>query len=215
MHNRPNAVLLGAGGHALGLLEIAKLTGAANICGILDPGLRSEYHLGLPVWGDDSILPELTAKGITHFIIGVGSTRHSPIRRHLFEQACQASLIPLTLQHPASTISPSAKIGAGCQLMAGCIVGPEARIEEGVLLNSGAIAEHHTTIKAHSHVASGACLTGHVTVNAESFIGAGSVVRQSIQIGSRCTIGMGSVVLQDIPDDSVAYGSPAVVQAQA
>lgn len=43
------------------------------------------------------------------------------------------------------------------------------------------------------------------------FVGAGTVILPGVVIGSNVVIGAGSVVVNDIPDDTVAVGSPARV----
>ena len=52
---------------------------------------------------------------------------------------------------------------------------------------------------------------GRVTVGDNVFIGAESVVLPGVTIGSNVIIGAGSTVTHDIPDNTVAVGSPARV----
>lgn len=52
---------------------------------------------------------------------------------------------------------------------------------------------------------------GRVTIGDNVFIGAESVVLPGVTIGSNVVIGANSTVTQDIPDNSVAAGSPARV----
>lgn len=52
---------------------------------------------------------------------------------------------------------------------------------------------------------------GRVTIGNNVFIGAESVVLPGITIGSNVVIGANSTVTHDIPDNSVAFGSPARV----
>jgi maltose O-acetyltransferase len=52
---------------------------------------------------------------------------------------------------------------------------------------------------------------GLVSIGSKVFIGAGSIVLPNVKIGDNCIIGSGSVVTKDIPDNSVAVGSPARV----
>lgn len=48
-------------------------------------------------------------------------------------------------------------------------------------------------------------------IGCDVWIGANVVIRQGITIGNGSVIGAGSVVTHDIPENSVAYGSPARV----
>lgn len=52
---------------------------------------------------------------------------------------------------------------------------------------------------------------GHVTIGSNVFIGAESVVLPDVTIGNNVVIGANSTVTHDIPDNSVAVGSPARV----
>lgn len=52
-----------------------------------------------------------------------------------------------------------------------------------------------------------------VTIGKGTFIGTHSVILPNVRIGRGCIIGAGSVVSSDIPDYSVASGSPARVVA--
>jgi acetyltransferase-like isoleucine patch superfamily enzyme len=50
-----------------------------------------------------------------------------------------------------------------------------------------------------------------ITIGNDCWIGGNVVVLPGVNIGKGCTIGSGSVVTKDIPDWSVAVGSPARV----
>jgi len=50
-----------------------------------------------------------------------------------------------------------------------------------------------------------------VTIGDDCWIGGHTVILPGVTIGKGCTIGAGSVVSRDIPDWSVAMGSPARV----
>lgn len=50
-----------------------------------------------------------------------------------------------------------------------------------------------------------------VTIGDDCWIGGQTVILPGVTIGKGCTIGAGSVVSRDIPDWSVAMGSPARV----
>lgn len=50
-----------------------------------------------------------------------------------------------------------------------------------------------------------------VSIGDHTWIGVGSIILPNVHIGKRCVIGANSVVLKDIPDYSVAVGSPARV----
>lgn len=50
-----------------------------------------------------------------------------------------------------------------------------------------------------------------VSIGADTWVGGGSIIMAGVKIGRGCTIGAGSVVTRDVPDWSVAAGSPCRV----
>ncbi|MDO5512578.1 sugar O-acetyltransferase [Corynebacterium sp.] len=50
-----------------------------------------------------------------------------------------------------------------------------------------------------------------ITVGEDCWFGAGVIVMPGVTIGDRCVIGAGALVTRDVPDDSLALGSPARV----
>lgn len=51
-----------------------------------------------------------------------------------------------------------------------------------------------------------------ITIGEDCWLGGGVIVCPGVTIGNRCIIAAGSMVTKDIPDDSMAAGSPAVVK---
>ncbi|WP_102408069.1 sugar O-acetyltransferase [Parabacteroides bouchesdurhonensis] len=50
-----------------------------------------------------------------------------------------------------------------------------------------------------------------ITIGDDCWIGGGAIICPGVTIGNRCIIGAGAVVSKDIPNDSMAVGSPARV----
>ncbi len=199
-------VLLGAGGHGRVLLE-ARLPQTFDA--ILDarPGLREVA--GVPVLGGDDLLPALAAQGFSHFVVGVGSTADTTARANLFRAAVAAGLAPLAVLHPSAWISPSARLGEGCQVLARAVVNTGAVLSDHVLVNTAAVVEHDCEIGDHVHLASGALLCGGVRVGAGAHIGAGAVIRQGLRLGDGALVGAGAVVVRDVPAGARVAGVPA------
>lgn len=206
-------VLMGAGGHARVLLDALHLMKEVQVYGILDanPARIGASVDGTPIIGTDALLPQMADADVTHFVIGVGGVGNNQPRRQLYEQAVAAHLTPFTVIHPQTIIAVHAKIGTGCQILAGAIINPGAQLGEHVIVNTGAIVEHDCLIGNHVHVATGAKLAGQVTVGDNAHIGAGAVIRQGIQIGARAIVGAGAAVVKDVPDDVTVVGVPAKI----
>ena len=115
------------------------------------------------------------------------------------------------LIHKNASVCPTAKLGDGVQILAGCIVGPEAVIGEATILNHKASVDHECVIGKGVHLAPGATLCGLVNLEDNVMIAAGATVISRIKIGANTIVGAGSVVTKDLPSNVVAYGNPAKV----
>lgn len=204
---------LGAGGHAKVVIEILRLVGGYELVGLLDPRreLWGSTLLGVPVLGDDALLPGQYDTGMRHAFIGLGSGQDTRPRRRLYEHAVAAGFTVVTAVHPRATVSPSVAGGRASTVMAGAVINAHCRLEENVVVNSGAIVEHDCVLGAHAHVASGARLAGEVVVGAGAHIGLGATVNQRLRIGAGALVGSGAVVVRDVDPGVVVVGVPARV----
>ena len=202
---------IGAGGHAKVIVDALQLRKEVEIVGLLeaDPRRHGTDVLGVTVLGGDEFLPKLSAQGVTHFFIGVGSVGDATARARLFALGVRSGLTPLTVIHPAAVVSPAARLGGGVSVLAGVTINAGAQLGDNVIVNTGAIVEHDCMIGDHAHVATGACLAGNVTVGAGAHVGIGAAVRQGIRIGQRAVVGAGAAVVADVPDGVVVAGVPA------
>jgi len=202
---------LGAGGHAKVVLEILRLIGQHELVGLLDPNkeLWDTEVLGVPVLGDDDLLPRLYKEGVRHAFIGLGTVGDPRPRIELYKKALGYGFQIVRAIHSQAIISPSAIIGDGPTVMAGAIINASTRLEDDVIINSGAIVEHDCVIESHAHIATGAQLASTVYVGEGSHIGIGASIRQCISIGQYAIIGAGAVVIDNVPDNVVVVGVPA------
>jgi sugar O-acyltransferase (sialic acid O-acetyltransferase NeuD family) len=204
-------IIFGGGGHAKVVIDCLKAVNPALSCAVLDQNrsLWGQKVMGVPVLGDESLVAELASDRARFFVVAIGSLGDSRIRRRLFEMGVAYDLEPFTIIHPRSICSANATIGAGSQLMPGCIVNVGAEIGKNVIINTGVIVEHDCRVGDHVHIASGAVLAGGVTVGHGAHIGCGATVRETVSIGDGAIIGAGSVVNKDVPQDTVVIGVPA------
>lgn len=208
---RPLAVGLGAGGHARSVVDALLLDCRYEVMGPLDanPALTGRELLGLPILGDDRLLPSLRERGARHFFLGLGGTGGECRRRALFELGLQSGLEPVDVVHPKAVVSPFSRLGRGVVVLAGAVVNACARLGDGVLVNTGAIVEHDCGIGDHAHLATGARLAGMVGVGEGAHVGAGAVVREGVQIGAGALVAAGAVVVEDVPCGATVAGIPA------
>ena len=104
------------------------------------------------------------------------------------------------------------RIGKGFKCMSGVIIDPShcwhIRIGDNVTL---APRVHILAHDASTGLFLGYTRVANVSIGNNVFIGAGTTVLPGVTIGDNVVIGAGSVVSVDIPDNSVAVGSPAKV----
>jgi len=92
-------------------------------------------------------------------------------------------------------------------------VGTSITIENDVLMSERVfITESNHDFEDISRPVQGASVSGGaVVIGAESWIGIGVCILPGVRIGKHCVIGANSTVTKDIPDYSIAAGSPAKV----
>ncbi len=203
-------IILGGGGHARVLIDLVRLSGTYKIAGILDPQFDPGTMIsGIPVLGNDDMLPELVTSGIINACIGTGSVKDTLIRKSLYDKSKAAGLSVPPLIHPRAVVSENSKIAAGAQIMANAVVQTDSMIGENTIINTGAIIEHDCCIGTNVHICPAAVISGVCRIDEGSFIGAGATVINGINIGKNVTIAAGSVVITDVADGVTLKGVPA------
>ncbi len=204
-------VLLGAGGHAAVLVDALAAAGATLPCLALDPSpaRHGQKVLGVPIQAGDELLNLLAEQGVRSFIVGVGSTRDTSLKRRLYELGLNHGLRPAAVVHPSATISPWACLGVGAQVLANATIGARASLGDNVLVNTGAIVEHDCLVESHTHLATGARLAGGVHIRHGAHIGINAAVMQNVTVAEGTIVGAGAVVIRDTQPGEVVVGVPA------
>lgn len=209
MNTEPPVILVGAGGHALVLLDALSLVHTV-VLGLVDsdPSLAGRKVLGYPVLGADTAL-RAHAPGTVRLVNAIGSVGSMARRRSVFESLRGAGHSFASVLHPSAIVSRHAVAAPGVQIMAGAVVQACASIGENTIVNTGATVDHDCSIGAHVHLAPGVTLSGNVRIGDETHVGAGATVIQGVRIGARCTVAAGAVVLGDVADGTTVAGVPA------
>lgn len=202
-------ILIGAGGHAKVVLDIIDSLGLHCIAVSSPEASNLEQWRGLKLISDLQ-LSELHSPAQVDLVLGVGLIPGGRLRQKLFKHFTQLGYQFRTLCHPTAWISPSARLGQGCQVMAGAIIQADAECADNVIINTRASIDHDTVIGAHSHIAPGAVLCGAVVVEDDVFVGAAATVLQSKRIGKGAVVAAGAVVISDVMSGAVVKGCPAV-----
>jgi len=205
-------VILGAGGHGRGILEILRADSEradlpCSVLGFLDD--RDELQAGtcggLPILGRVGEARRWANEGV-RFLVGVGD----PLVRRRVVRATEG-LRFATAVHPSATLYGDVTVGEGAVIAAGVVVAAATLIGAHALLNLNATVGHDCHLDAFATVAPGSNLGGFVRLGEASFVGLNATVVPGRTIGREARLGPGSVLLEDLPDRRVAFGLPARV----
>ncbi|MBI2998208.1 MAG: acetyltransferase [Deltaproteobacteria bacterium] len=203
-------VIVGTGGHARVIISLLEGLERWQIVGLLDRefGATEEDIGGYKIIGSwKDIQPTRERAG--HAVVAVGDNEERKGLYHSFRKA--AFELP-TLIHPTAYLDRSARLGDGCVVCMGALVGANATVGSNTIVNSGSIVDHECRLEDHVHIAPGVRLAGRVVVGEGTFVGIGTSVIDKVKIGKGVIVGAGSVVVSDLPNNVVAYGVPARVR---
>lgn len=201
-------VLLGAGGHARVLLELAR---AADypVLGVCDPELAANAVSsweGLDVLGDDAAL-DLLPPGRIALMLGIGQLAKGNLRQRVYTSWRSRGYDFPVLVHPTAWVASDVVLKGGVQVMAGAVIQPSCEIGENSIINTRASVDHDCFVGRNVHVAPGATLCGAVTIEDGAFIGAGATVIQGLRIGAGAVVGAGVTLVRDLSSAMTAIGA--------
>ena len=118
---------------------------------------------------------------------------------------------------PGAFIREGAVIKERAVIMMGAVINLGAVVGEETMIDMGAILGARATVGKKCHIGAGAVLAGvleppsrqPVIVEDDVLIGANAVVLEGVRIGKGAVVAAGAVVTEDVPEGSVAAGSPA------
>lgn len=181
MKHDKNIIILGAGGHAPVVIEIARACGF-TVSAIYDdnPASVGKSVAGVAVAGRIVDLPD-SLTGNAFIAIG-----NNAVRRSLCERF--GNLTWPALVHPQACVSSLASFGDGSIVCAGAVVQPNAVIGRQVIINIAACVDHDSRVGDFCHIGAKA----YVSVNSE--IGTDCHLRPGSLLPFAARIPPGSVV---------------------
>jgi len=204
MNNAKRLVILGFGGHARSIGDVALACGFKELLFVDENAHEGEHFLHFPAmksWDTSLTLP-------AHWLAFPGSGDNIR-RRHQCDEILSCGFQLATL------VAPTASIGVDCKLDEGCFVGhqahigPMARIGKGCIVNTGAIIEHECVVGKFTHVSVNATIAGRSRLGSFAMLGAGATIIDGIDVCDHVTIGAGGVVHRSIAEPAVFVGVPA------
>lgn len=197
MHYPARLLILGAGGHAKNVAELALSLGM-EIVGFLDDQQANwgKTFFGYPVLGgiDLDVVRKLEPVSL---VVAIGSNR---VRQALVQKfsSTPETFTWATLCHPRALISPSAHVGSGTVIMTGAIINAEVQIGAHVIVGSGAIIDHECVVEDYAHIACGVTLGGGAHVGTRSLVDTGAVVKRLVRIADDVAVQIGDIVMNSL-----------------
>ena len=141
------------------------------------------------------------------FIIAVGE----PSSRELLFRRVDAHGFPFaTIVHPASFVSPSAKLGRGVFVKMQSIVSADAELDDNVFVQADCIVGHDVHVGAHTQISAFSHIAGNAHIGERCYLGVRASVREECAMGDDVVMAMGAVVMEKrVPSRVLAVGNPA------
>ena len=197
-----NVIVIGAGGHAKVVADIARKNGD-TVLGFLDDNelKRDSDFFGAKVLGTVAEYKKYAKEA--SFIIAIGN---NSIRKKIADDMiCRF----YTAIHPSAVIGEGAEIEEGSFVGALAVVNPDAKVGKHAIINTAAVVEHDCIVGDYVHLSPNAALCGAAVVGECSWIGAGATVANGKNICEDAVIGAGAVVAKDINLRGTYVGVPA------
>lgn len=203
-------LVIGAGGHARSVLDIAMQNGNFTEISCIDSTYPSATHVAgiesVQIIGTDFDLEKLYQQGYRNVFIALGDNK---LRHKLFDKVCLIGYEPINIISRHAIISPSVKLGKGICVMPGAVVNVNTIIKDNCIINTKSSIDHDCYISESCHIAPGVTLSGNVRVSKGVWIGTGVSVIDKTSIGEWSFIGAGSVIVNDLEPNALFYGVPA------
>jgi UDP-perosamine 4-acetyltransferase len=198
-------VVIGAGGHAKVVVELARSCGF-EVMGCLDADDTPRLVVGAPVIGKDEMASSLLSDGVRMAALGIGNNR---VRQRIAVELEALGFALPALISPNAVVSPSAEVERGAIVMPGAVLNAECHIGPFSIVNTSASVDHDCRLGTAVHVAPGSRLAGSVVIGDRAMIGVGSAVAPEVSIGADATLGAGATAILNIPPKTIAVGTPA------
>ncbi len=207
-------VLVGAGGHGRGTLEILRARAAAgldapDVLGFVDDdAARHGTTLGgLPVLGGTDWLVARAAAGApVAAILAIASAR---AKRAVAERLAEAGVPFATAVHPTAVLASGVTIGEGAIVNAGVCVAYDTRLGRHTTVNLNATVGHDCVVGDYSTIAPGVNITGHVTLGLGCEVQTNATIVPGVTLGDFAQVGPATLVLRDVPAGQQVFGNPA------
>ena len=202
--------ILGAGGHAFDVADVAAACGYRAIFVTHRPDEITDWRNADPIVDEASAL----ARKDACFAIGIGDNRaRAAVAGRIGAGRCFPSLVHPDTSFGRGTLA-AFDAARGSVVMTGARFTGGIAVGDFVTVNLGATISHDVELGDYTNLSPGAHVAGNVRLGEGAWLGVGVAVNQGrrdakLSIGAWTTIGSGAVVTHDCDADSLYVGVPA------
>lgn len=198
----PGLVILGFGGHARSVADVALHLGIAQLKFVDANARAGEAFAGFPA---STEIPDPLPDGWMVFPAAGDNTR----RFAQFEEITRRGWPTMALVAKTAHVGYGARVAPGSFVASRAHLGPMASIGHATIINTHALVEHECSIGSCSHVAVNATIAGRCKVGDQVFVGAGATMVDGVRVTDHVVIGAGATVVSDIVEPGTYVGCPA------
>jgi sugar O-acyltransferase (sialic acid O-acetyltransferase NeuD family) len=192
--------LIGAGGFAHEVLEIAKLNHfKVNDYYAFDD--HDEFPLTHRGYLDELIANRHNYLGVS-VAFGAVNGKQIKIRAKIIKKLTENGINFISLISPYAVISSGVKIASGAIIAHNVTISVKAVLGNNVILNSAAVIGHDAIIGNNSIISPMVFVGGNCVIAENNLIGAQAGIMQGVQIGHSCSVGMGTSVLRNLKPET-------------
>ena len=206
-----NLLILGAGGHAKVVADIALLMNKWENIAFLDDKKKINPIGDIPIIGKLKDYTLLKNK-YQYAFVAIGNNK---LRFEWFERLSNEGFIIPTLIHPFSAVSKFTSIGQGTVIMGGVVINPNAKIGRACIINTSSSIDHDCLLADSVHISPGVHIGGTVNIGENTWACLGSSIINNVNIGSNVIIAAGAAVINSVPDNVMVTGIPATIKKKS
>ncbi len=205
-------VIIGGGSFIGNLINYIEGMSQFEIVGYTDMEDHGNFW-NVSYLGNDSILSDLYAQGVTKAAIAIGNRlSDTTIKQKVVNNAKAIGFEFPVIKGANVIIHKGAEIGEGSILRDACIIQANCKIGNFVMIGDRTVISHNTSIGNYSQVVSGCVLGRGITIGNNVFFGFSTVVTNDLNIVDGCTIGALSLVNKDCRIKGLYFGQPAILR---
>ncbi|SES75924.1 acetyltransferase EpsM [Salinibacillus kushneri] len=200
-------MIVGDGGHGKVIQDIISGFHTIEIRTILDDRYSNDFFQDGKMYGPISSFDTWWHPNMKVMI----AIKDNQERKRIMHKLGLSTEKYLTIIHPSSIISPTAKIGHGSVVMANAVIQADTVIGNHCIINTGAIVEHDNDVCDYTYISPNAALNGMNLLGEGVHVGASATIIVGKKLGDWSIIGAGATVIEDVPNQCTVFGTPAKI----